>query len=103
MYAGLLPMDHEERHGEIMFWLFASRVPLARNTLTIWFNGGPGCSSFNGGVFFENSPVTVPLRPAGECCADANVPFQYNRTYKHVICVLCVCAALGLRQANAIS
>ena len=38
----------------------------------------PGCSSFSGGVMFENSPVTVPLRPAGYCCPTAHEPFVYN-------------------------
>ena len=27
---------------------------------------------------FENSPVTVPLRPAGYCCTTADEPFVYN-------------------------
>jgi len=29
------------------------------------FNGGPGCTSFSAGLFFEMGPITIPLRPAG--------------------------------------
>jgi hypothetical protein len=41
--------------------------------------GGPGCSSFNCGVMFENSPVTTPLHPAGYCCLDTHEPLVYNQ------------------------
>jgi len=79
MYSGLLGMDNGDRHGELMFWLFASAEPTVKDTLTIWLNGGPGCSSFNCGVMFENSPVTIPLNPAGYCCVSRNEPLVYNK------------------------
>jgi hypothetical protein len=47
MYAGLLPIDDvnvvapEDVRGELMFWLFQPHKPVASDTLTIWFNGGP--------------------------------------------------------------
>jgi carboxypeptidase C (cathepsin A) len=78
IYAGLLPMDNRNRTGELMFWLFAPHGPTVNDSLAIWFNGGPGCSSFNGGVFFEHSPVTVTQHEAGFCCGDAHDPLQYN-------------------------
>lgn len=78
MFSGLLPMDNKNAHGKLQFWLFAPTSPTASNTLTIWLNGGPGCSSFFAGVFFEHSPVTVPLSPAGSCCISQNAPFVYN-------------------------
>ena len=67
MYAGLLPIDvtPNKTRGELMFWLFVPDKPVAPDTLTIWFNGGPGCSSFQGGVFFECGPFTTPHYPAG--------------------------------------
>jgi hypothetical protein len=43
MYSGLLPMDNGNRHGELMFWLFASESPTVPNTLTIWLNGAFLC------------------------------------------------------------
>jgi carboxypeptidase C (cathepsin A) len=78
MYSGLLPMDNKNRHGKLQFWLFAPSNPTTSDTLTIWLNGGPGCSSFSGGVFIEIGPVTVPMNPAGYCCIEQNVPFVYN-------------------------
>jgi hypothetical protein len=45
MYAGMLPIDvdvaPEDKRGELMFWLFQPRKPVASDTFTIWFNGGP--------------------------------------------------------------
>lgn len=82
MYAGLIPTvlyadlqqqkdaqqeeieQEEEEVGELMFWLFAPQKPKFDDTLLIWNNGGPGCSSLSGALF-ENSPVTIPRQPAG--------------------------------------
>jgi hypothetical protein len=45
MHAGMLPIDidvaPEDKRGELMFWLFQPHKPVAPDTLTIWFNGGP--------------------------------------------------------------
>ena len=78
MYSGLLPMDNGDRHGELMFWLFSPSHPTVADTITVWLNGGPGCSSFFAGVFFETAPVTIPLKAAGTCCVDQQEPFVYN-------------------------
>lgn len=81
MYSGLLPMNNKNRHGQLMFWLFVPSPTTVSNpnALTIWLNGGPGCTSFGAGLFLENSPVTVPPRPAGYCCLQEKEPLQYNR------------------------
>jgi hypothetical protein len=92
MYAGLLPMNNDNpngrgatasnpqrRRGELMFWLFVPRVTANPDAITIWLNGGPGCTSFGAGLFLENSPVTVRPRPAGYCCLRQDEPLQYNK------------------------
>lgn len=77
MFAGLLPVNeypigekatnskHSADEGEYMFWLFQPDVLPVDDSVVVWFNGGPGCSSFHAGLFFENGPVTNPLHPAG--------------------------------------
>lgn len=69
MYAGLLPIAHpsnmQEDDGKYMFWLFEEDNPTVDDALVIWFNGGPGCTAFSAGLFFEHGPVTIPLRPVG--------------------------------------
>lgn len=79
MYAGTLPMDNGNgRRGEIMFWLFAPSKPAVRDTLVMWLNGGPGCSSFNAGVMMETAPVMIQTRDAGYCCLKTDEPLVYN-------------------------
>ena len=53
MYAGLLPSDNGNRTGRIMFWLFEPTTQAIEESMILWLNGGPGCSSFNCGVLME--------------------------------------------------
>jgi hypothetical protein len=79
MYAGTMPMDSGDRHGNTMFWLFEPTKQNVPDSIVIWLNGGPGCSSFNCGVMMEHSPVTQPLHPAGYCClVDSTPALHYN-------------------------
>ncbi len=68
-----------DRTGFLQFWLFVPDVVKVENTMASWFNGGPGCSSFSAGVLFENSPVTLPLHPAGWCCEKEDAPLMPNK------------------------
>lgn len=84
MYAGVLPIAHPSKEkgeeGEYMFWLFEPTAPAEDDALIIWFNGGPGCTSFSAGLFFEMGPITIPLRPAGFLPGpeEVHAKLQYN-------------------------
>ena len=55
-YAGLLPISQSpDETRQLFFWFFPSTNPDAGNEVTIWFNGGPGCSSLSG-LLTENGP-----------------------------------------------
>jgi carboxypeptidase D len=54
-YAGLMPISSAKNASELYFWFFPSSNPLAEDEITIWLNGGPGCSSLEG-FLQENGP-----------------------------------------------
>lgn len=55
-YAGTLPISSDPNDiNRLWFWFFPSTNPLASKEITIWLNGGPGCSSLDG-LFQENGP-----------------------------------------------
>ena len=67
MYSGLMPtstVESEWDDSKFMFWLFESNDSVSPDSLTLWFNGGPGCSSLHGGLY-EIAPVTTAHYPAG--------------------------------------
>jgi carboxypeptidase D len=57
-YAGLLPIDNTGK--ELFFWFVPSSGPDPSSEITIWLNGGPGCSSLYG-FLREQGPVIWPL------------------------------------------
>ncbi|XP_027331667.1 serine carboxypeptidase-like 42 isoform X1 [Abrus precatorius] len=54
-YAGYVDVD--VKHGRSLFYYFVeSEQDPDKKPLTLWLNGGPGCSSMGGGAFTELGP-----------------------------------------------
>jgi len=57
-YAGLLPISSAKGETrDLFFWFFPTTNPDKKDEITIWLNGGPGCSSLSG-LLTENGPFT---------------------------------------------
>jgi carboxypeptidase D len=56
-YSGLMPIQGDKEGRELFFWFVPSQNPKADNEVTIWLNGGPGCSSLMG-FLQENGPIS---------------------------------------------
>lgn len=54
LYAGLIPITNN--NSEALFFIFAPKVGDPVDEVTIWLNGGPGCSSQEG-FWQENGPI----------------------------------------------
>ncbi|KAL1960216.1 hypothetical protein VTO42DRAFT_8759 [Malbranchea cinnamomea] len=55
-WAGQLPILGQEDGSALFFWLFEAEDKANDDTLIIWLNGGPGCSSLIR-AFSENGPL----------------------------------------------
>lgn len=56
-YAGSLPItDKQGEKDNLFFWFFPSEDGSITDEITVWLNGGPGCSSLTG-FLTENGPV----------------------------------------------
>lgn len=55
MYAGLIPID-KKNASRALYYVFTPTVGKPVDTITIWLNGGPGCSSLEG-FFQENGRI----------------------------------------------
>lgn len=53
MYSGFMPI----RENASLFYIFQPKLGEPSDDLTIWLNGGPGCSSMQG-FFQENGRFT---------------------------------------------
>ncbi|KAG6557705.1 hypothetical protein Mapa_000470 [Marchantia paleacea] len=72
IYSGYVTVD--EGHGRALFYFFveAQNDPQSK-PLTLWLNGGPGCSSFGFGNFVEHGPFSIRDN------AVVLNPFSWNR------------------------
>ena len=52
MYSGLIPID-EKNASRALFFMFNPTIGNPVDEVTIWLNGGPGCSSLEG--FFQEN------------------------------------------------
>jgi carboxypeptidase D len=52
MYSGLVPIDHKDP-SRALFFVFQPTIGEPVDEITIWLNGGPGCSSLEG--FFQEN------------------------------------------------
>jgi carboxypeptidase D len=57
MHAGHIEVS-PEHHGNLFFWHFENKHLANRHRTVIWLNGGPGCSSLDGGLM-EIGPYRV--------------------------------------------
>lgn len=74
-YSGLMPITGAPTETrKFFFWYFPSSRPGGSKDLTIWLNGGPGCSSLYG-VAQENGPF---LFPKGHTIAVEN-PYSWHK------------------------
>lgn len=57
-YSGLIPIDYSNT-SEALFFIFQPTTGAPVDEVTIWLNGGPGCSSLEG-FFQENGRFIWP-------------------------------------------
>ncbi|KAG6545933.1 hypothetical protein Mapa_012593 [Marchantia paleacea] len=58
IFSGYVTVD--ENNGRALFYYFVEAQSNSESKpLTLWLNGGPGCSSFGAGNFMEHGPFTI--------------------------------------------
>jgi carboxypeptidase D len=57
-WAGLIPAT-ADKESSFFFWMWGNDGPKGSDSIVIWMNGGPGCSSLYG-MMIENGPFLYP-------------------------------------------
>lgn len=77
-WAGLMPVSKDPKNkAKYFFWLWPPAGKVGNDTLTIWINGGPGCSSMTG-MLDENGPFNVRGTPENKTVVTKN-PHGWNQ------------------------
>ncbi len=106
-YSGLIPID-ESNPERNLFFIFKPAMDAPTNDITIWLNGGPGCSSLTG-FFQENGYeipyvcprylLTLPLFPLDQSCGNPELVTRrriFTRGPELQTCFGCKCTQMPL-------